>query len=330
MQSFESVVCARIVLVVFGVVQELVTQLQGPTQDILTAYNGIQGVYERLLKMRSDEHAHAMLIDNTIKRAAQDAKSNPDCELACMPRHVRGNSTSYRNAVQAADYVKYYEINALNPVLDVYISSISERLLTPFGKPLVVLTMSLVPSVMMSAISSNGALVGGNITLWKNKVYRAYQACFTEILEHHFETKGVACPSAEVFDMQLDDWIQYWSKRADRPDCFVGSKSDPGVLRLLQRDRENCHTFVPIVFLLKVGATEPVQTCTNERGNSYVKLVKTRLRSTMGQDRLNACCMLKIHYSHKIDIKRVLTKFVKKSRLLEFVISLIDDKDKMF
>jgi hypothetical protein len=78
-------------------------------------------------------------------------------------------------------------------------------------------------------------------------------------LEHHFESKGVAgCPSAQVFDMQLDDWIQYWSAR---PDCFVGSKSDPGVLRLLQRDRdrENC-----VSFESRGDRTTPVQTCSNE------------------------------------------------------------------
>ena len=87
----------------------------------------------------------------------------------------------------------------------------------------------------------------------------------------------------------------------------------------------------PIVLLLKIGATEPVTTCTNERGHSYTKIVKTRLRSSMDERRLNACCMIKIHYSHKIDIKRVATKFLAvRSRLLDFDLSYIADGKKLF
>lgn len=48
-------------------------------------------------------------------------------------------------------------------------------------------------------------------------------------------------------------------------------------------------------------ATLPVTTCESERSFSMLKLIKTPLRSTVGQERLNGLAILIIHRSESLD-----------------------------
>jgi hypothetical protein len=81
-------------------------------------------------------------------------------------------------------------------------------------------------------------------------------------------------------------------------------------------------TFFPnIKVLLQIYATLPVTTATGERSFSTLKLLKTYLRSTMSESRLNGLAMMYIHAMVNIDIEQVIDKFSKrKNRKLEFLI----------
>ena len=68
----------------------------------------------------------------------------------------------------------------------------------------------------------------------------------------------------------------------------------------------------------------PVSPCTVERSFSTLRRVKTWLRSTMTEDRLNGLCMMsvhreKIHTSKQQFIERVVTEFGRESRRLQFL-----------
>jgi len=58
-----------------------------------------------------------------------------------------------------------------------------------------------------------------------------------------------------------------------------------------------------------VLATIPVSTATAERAFSELKLIKTYLRSTMGEERLNAFTQLYVHKDIKLEINDVLDEF---------------------
>jgi len=58
-----------------------------------------------------------------------------------------------------------------------------------------------------------------------------------------------------------------------------------------------------------VLATIPVSTATAERAFSELKLIKTYLRSTMGEERLNALTQLYGHKDIKLEINDVLNEF---------------------
>ena len=63
--------------------------------------------------------------------------------------------------------------------------------------------------------------------------------------------------------------------------------------------------------VLKIASTFPVTSCECERSISTLGLVKTKLRSTMGQERLTGLCLLSRHRDIKVDAREVVLKFAR-------------------
>ena len=82
---------------------------------------------------------------------------------------------------------------------------------------------------------------------------------------------------------------------------------------------EELGTYPVISKLLRIFATIPVTTATNERSFSSLKLVKTYLRSTMAEDRLTGLAHLCINKDIKLDYEKVINEFGRKNRRLDFV-----------
>ncbi len=59
--------------------------------------------------------------------------------------------------------------------------------------------------------------------------------------------------------------------------------------------------------------TLPVTSCECERSISMLKLIKTSLRSSMGQDRLNGLAMLYYHRDIEITSEEVVDEFSSKT-----------------
>lgn len=70
--------------------------------------------------------------------------------------------------------------------------------------------------------------------------------------------------------------------------------------------------------LLKIFATLPVTTATTERTFSYLKLLKTYLRSTMSETRLNGLAMMYIYRDIDVNVDTVIDEFAKSNRRLVF------------
>lgn len=63
------------------------------------------------------------------------------------------------------------------------------------------------------------------------------------------------------------------------------------------------------VQILKLFLTLPTNTATCERSFSTLKRIKTYLRSTTGQDRLNSLAILYIHRNQEVDKDKVIKEF---------------------
>ena len=107
-------------------------------------------------------------------------------------------------------------------------------------------------------------------------------------------------------------WQSYWSRQpADvkRPDRIVDALQVACELR----------TYPTITLLLRIFATLPVTTATGERSFSSLKYIKSYLRSTMGEQRLNGLAHLFINRDIPLDYKLVTDEFGRHNRRLKFV-----------
>nr|CAH7715538.1 unnamed protein product [Callosobruchus chinensis]CAH7736990.1 unnamed protein product [Callosobruchus chinensis]CAH7737690.1 unnamed protein product [Callosobruchus chinensis]CAH7755206.1 unnamed protein product [Callosobruchus chinensis] len=51
-----------------------------------------------------------------------------------------------------------------------------------------------------------------------------------------------------------------------------------------------------------------------------LRLLKTYLRSTIAQDRLNGLALLYVHKNIDLDVERIIDRFAKQKRRLDFVL----------
>jgi len=74
--------------------------------------------------------------------------------------------------------------------------------------------------------------------------------------------------------------------------------------------------------LLKIILTVPVSSCTAERSFSALRRLKTFLRSTMSQNRLNDMAILHVHRNENVDIEIVANSFINKTKIRQNTFAL--------
>ena len=76
-------------------------------------------------------------------------------------------------------------------------------------------------------------------------------------------------------------------------------------------DHANSQFYAGVYVALVTLLTYPVSTCTAERSFSSMKRLKSRLRSTMTDERLSSLAILHIHKHKNVDIDRLVTEFAR-------------------
>ena len=85
--------------------------------------------------------------------------------------------------------------------------------------------------------------------------------------------------------------------------------------------------FPNIFAALKILGTIPVTSCECERTISVLRRLKTYLRSSMTQERLNGLAMMSIHRNHPFDVDRVINLFAAKHPRKMVLIDLLDSDE---
>jgi len=178
----------------------------------------------------------------------------------------------HRDNVEHSSAEEYYRRTIVLPLLDNLITQMKER----FGRTqvLVAKLINLVPSV---------------ITTVDDFSYEEATSFYSDDL-----------PNPALVSTEVWRWREKWSKEdaAGRPATLQAA------LKACDKDFfPNVHTF------LRIACTVPVTACENERANSSLKLLKTYLRGSMGQERLSSLALMHIHYSVSIDFDQVIDRF---------------------
>ena len=108
-------------------------------------------------------------------------------------------------------------------------------------------------------------------------------------------------PEPRYLETELKIWEEYWQ-------MFQGAP--PVTLASLLPCIDNI-TFPNIYTALKIASTVPVTTCSCERSISVLRRLKTYLRNSMSENRMNGLAMLHVHREIRLDVDEVLDRFAK-------------------
>ena len=182
-----------------------------------------------------------------------------------------------RDNVPAEEPAEYYKRSITIPFLDHLVTQLQSRFSN--DQQLVARGLSLVPAIMKDSGSS-----------WKKHVMDLATVYEGDL------------PSADNMDMEIVCWETKWKDHIGE----LPSKPKETLVYCDYNYFPNIHT------LLRIICTLPVTSCSCERSISGLKRLKTYLRSTMGQERLNGLAMMHFHYDLDIDLDAVLDMFARK------------------
>ena len=195
---------------------------------------------------------------------ASDIAGEEGTEDPCIPR--RCGKQIHRSNVEAETSEIYYRRTLTIPFLDHLISQLKERF-NPHAKT-AALGLGLVPSVMASR--STDIDVHNLVELYES---------------------DLPCP------LNVKTEVHQW-KRNFR-DWNTNELPNSPLEAINSCD---ARIFPNIFSLLKIMCTIPVTSCEAERSFSALRRLKTFLRSTISEDRLNGLALLNIHRDIEIDL----------------------------
>ena len=106
---------------------------------------------------------------------------------------------------------------------------------------------------------------------------------------------------------------------------MVDSQTELSVIaKTLLLTHEMKHSFPNIYTALRIMATVPVTSCECERAVSVLRRLKSYLRSTMSQERLNSLALMTIHRQISIDPEAILNTFARKQPRKMQLLNILD------
>lgn len=109
----------------------------------------------------------------------------------------------------------------------------------------------------------------------------------------------------EIFSLQLSSLLTGVIEKA------VSEKRNPDIRDLFKALQAESECYGCVSKLMKIALTLPITSCSAERAFSKLKLVKSRLRSTMNQDRLENLMVMSVEVDllENLDLNSLVQKF---------------------
>ena len=272
--SFEFIVVVNIVTGLLDYTMPLTRQLQERRIDIMKSLEQIDLLKKMVASLRKE-------VDEThhkfYRKALAMAEAVDTAER--VPRTCKRQTT--RANVESNSPSEYYKRALTIPFLDHLASELNQRF--SMENCTVLNGFYIVPSVLLSCRGVS----------WKEKFME-----FVKIYESDL-------PYPRQMSSEMDLWEKYWNENYSSPVPSSISES----LALVDQI-----AFPNISVTLKVIGVIPVTSCECERSISALRRLKTWLRSTMEEDRLNGLALMHINNDIKLDIEKVVDVFARENK----------------
>lgn len=197
-----------------------------------------------------------------------------------MPRIT--NRQTFRANYNTDSAEEYYRLSIFIPFLDHFIIHLQDRFLNHKA------ILSKIQNVLPKKI----------VNLNENSINETVDVILTQWSKITDENDNIVKKEALL-------WKLKWEKINEKPETFIDSLCEC-----------NISIFPNVYKILQVCATIPVTVATVERSFSTLKRIKTYLRNSTIETRLNGLATISIHREIKIDTERIIDKFCEKNRKL--------------
>eukprot|EP00102_Acyrthosiphon_pisum_P024143 XP_016661353.1 PREDICTED: 52 kDa repressor of the inhibitor of the protein kinase-like [Acyrthosiphon pisum] len=154
------------------------------------------------------------------------------------------------------------------------------------------------------------------ITTFFTAIRSTESTCSSETPSETAETLNLKRSIDEDAEQKKDNAfveLKIWKVKISNGDVNTKTGLD-ALMKCSKTDFPNIH------FLIKIFCTLPVSTATPERSFSTLKRLKSYLRSTMNEDRLNGLALMSIHRDIPIDVDAIIDEMALTPRKLDFVL----------
>ena len=271
---FPFVVALVIARDVLAYTKALSVKLQGRYVDVVRAYNQIAFVKTTLQSARDDvDTVHAGIYETALEIATKVGIDE------CMPRISR--QQQHRTNVPCSNPSEYYKRALTIPSLDHLITEIDGRFHHDSAS-----TVCQVMLILPSTLAESEEVVT--------------PAMISDLI-HMYEDY---LPAPGSIGTELHCWGVKWRGSDDAASLCTPAK----VLTVIDSD-----FFPNLEVLFKISCTLAVTSAECERSISRLRYLKTYLRSTMTEERLNGLALLYTHRDIACDAERVFEEFAQRN-----------------
>ena len=268
--TFSFIVTLVIVRHILDLTRPLTVRLQKKAMDLLKAKEEIDLLKSALTDMQTDiDTRHHALYEEAVTLARR-VSVQPS-----MPRIIQRQV--HRNNAPAPTPEHYYRINLTTDFLNHALAQLDSR----FEDDVFVCYkgFSVIPSILLATDP-----------IWKDNV--------REFCNHYRQD----IPNYAGLPAELLLWERMWKGKNDRREAIPDSID----VTLEQIDKG---AYVNIYTILQILITIPISSASCERSISTLRNLKTYLRSTMVQDRLNGLALMHAHREMELDLEQVIDLF---------------------
>ena len=251
--------------------------LQSKSLDLSRASDLVGSVIQTLETRRQEVTEHF----ETIFSQAQAMAEKLDAEIK-KPR-ICGRQTRREN-YNVESVENYYRVLAYIPLLDQVGHDLKERfspeVLNSFNLP------NLIPKKVVKLESSD-----------KNALVNTLMEQFGQL------------PNMHINEISLRSELDHWKTRCNN--MHEDELETEAIQSLKSCDQD---VYPTILKLLQILCTLPVTNASAERSFSTLRLLKTWLRTTMGETRLTGLALLHCHYNLHVNPEKVIQRLAKMSK----------------
>ena len=268
--TFSFIITVVIVRHILDLTRPLTVRLQKKAMDLLKAREEVLLLKSALRGMQTDLNTrHHALYEETVT-LARLVSVQPS-----MPRIIQRQV--YRNNAPAPTPEDYYRINLTTDFLNHVLMQLDSR----FEDDVFVCYkgFSVIPSILLATDP-----------VWKDNV--------REFCDHYRQD----IPNYAGLPAELLLWERMWKEKKDRREDIPDNIS--ATLEQIDKD-----AYVNIYTMLQILITIPISSASCERSISTLRNLKTYLRNSMVQDRLNGLALMHAHREMELDLEKVVDLF---------------------